>query len=284
MAVRSLVKILPEIKWILDNYNDEKQMFKRKIIEVYEKIDICFNNLPEELITSKNQVLENMNKESVNNWCSLLLGTMFTGSYKYLENLYSDMKRSTAQVPSEDIDEFLKVIDEIDDNITTKALFLLYLGETCRFSDPYKSFDLIMEAFTLKPDIKGILYKENIPNAIYNHENLNDQIEIKNCTVCGGNNKVPYHNAPCYRMSNYSGEFLPAKLYYKCTDCGNLYTRYFPNKYFKRKNTIKFITPEENITHILTPTHMVRLSTWCDILKNIENYNQGQRNFRSWNR
>lgn len=129
------------------------------------------------------------------------------------------------------------VLNEINDEVTTKALFSLLLSETCRISDPTKSFNLVMDAFKMKPDITKVIFKDHLQDFIYDQDCLNKQKEIKNCTVCGGEGSE-YYNAHCFKMINYTGEFLPSKLYLKCNDCGNLFSKYFPLKYFNRKNPI----------------------------------------------
>lgn len=272
MAVRTVIKILPEIKNIFDNY--ESIDVRSRVLDLYDKMEFCFGKAPEELILAKEELISDINSESIYKWADGLMAGMLNVSFDYLKKLYVDINRQAAQVPSEDIDRFVEVAFEINNNHTIKALILVFLSELCRTSDPEKSFELLIKGFELEPNIRKIIYKDSVKNFQYSKKVMEDQKEIKNCTVCGGNG-FPYHNAPCFKMINYSEEFLPSKLYYKCNDCGNLFTKYFPSKYFNRKNSIKTIIPEENTTCNLMQIPVSIQSYWCEILKKIGNYTNG---------
>ncbi len=78
-------------------------------------------------------------------------------------------------------------------------------------------------------------------------------------------------------MINYTDNFLPSKLWMKCNSCENLYSKYYPHKFFNTNHSIKVIrngvspTPSHLQSNVSTHT----LRNWCDILNNISEYSNG---------
>lgn len=77
-------------------------------------------------------------------------------------------------------------------------------------------------------------------------------------------------------MVNYNHNFLPAKLWMKCTECNNLYSQHFPLKFSIRKNPLKIIYPQQNQTQNLTPISSYILRDWCNILQNLKQFTKGK--------
>lgn len=81
MAIRSMIKILPEIKSIHDDFNNGNKDIEFRILAVYEKINLCFGQIPEELIIAKNELIENPNEESASKWLNMLMQPVFNSFF-----------------------------------------------------------------------------------------------------------------------------------------------------------------------------------------------------------
>lgn len=142
-------------------------------------------------------------------------------------------------------------------------------------------FNLIIDAFEIKPDLGTVLGATHLKNYIYNSEIMNQQKKIKNFTVCGGQG-ISFHNAPSYKIVNYNHNFLPAKLWMICKKCNNLYFQYFLLKFSFTKNSLKIIYPQENQTQNLTQYQKFNaisdyiLRDWCNILHNLKQSTKGK--------
>lgn len=241
-----------------------------QISSIYHDLKKLFGELPNDLI-----LFNEINNENIYNWKNLILTYIFKQSIEFLKSIYTNPNKNFEQIKSKDIKNFLKVSNKINTDITTTALLYIFLSELCRTSDPILSFNLITKAFEIKPDLGINLGLNHLKNYIYNFEIINNQKIIENCTVCGGKG-IPFHNSPSYKMINYNQDFLPSKLWLKCDNCNNLYTQYFPSKFFERKNDLKIITPNSDTVDdiIQIPTYL--LSNWCDILQNLKQYTNGK--------
>ena len=276
--IKTIIQILPEIysitKDIENSLNSDSSYsnsddIKLKISMIYQNLEQLFGELPNNL-----NLLNEINIENILNWKNSILIYIFKQSFEYLKSIYTTFV-SPAQINASEIKLFLQISNKLNMDSTTNALLLIFLSELCRTSDPTLSFNLIMEAFEIKPDLGTILGATHLKNYIYNSEIINQQKKIKNCTVCGGQG-IPFHNAPSYKMVNYNHNFLPAKLWMKCTECNNLYSQHFPLKFFIRKNPLKIIYPQQNQTQNLTPISTYILRDWCNILQNLKQFTKGK--------
>ncbi len=150
-----------------------------------------------------------------------------------------------------------------------KSQLLLDIALRCGFSAPEFSFHLILKAFLLFPQLaqeqwKGYIYK---PNEY-------PQTEFESCPICGGTSGFPYLTAYSCRMSDFDPMFLPAKLWMKCPDCGNLYTRYFPSEFLKLGASPTVIAPQKDKMQIRSANQQI-LHLWCQILNRIRTYTTG---------
>ena len=276
--IKTIIQILPEIysitKDIENSLNSDSSYsnsddIKLKISMIYQNLEQLFGELPNNL-----NLLNEINIENILNWKNSILIYIFKQSFEYLKSIYTTFV-SPAQINASEIKLFLQISNKLNMDSTTNALLLIFLSELCRTSDPTLSFNLIMEAFEIKPDLGTILGATHLKNYIYNSEIINQQKKIKNCTVCGGQG-IPFHNAPSYKMINYNHNFLPAKLWMKCTECNNLYSQHFPLKFSIRKNPLKIIYPQQNQTQNLTPISTYILRDWCNILHDLKQFTKGK--------
>lgn len=276
--IKTIIQILPEIysitKDIENSLNSDSSYsnsddIKLKISMIYQNLEQLFGELPNNL-----NLLNEINIENILNWKNSILIYIFKQSFEYLKSIYTTFV-SPAQINASEIKLFLQISNKLNMDSTTNALLLIFLSELCRTSDPTLSFNLIMEAFEIKPNLGTILGATHLKNYIYNSEIINQQKKIKNCTVCGGQG-IPFHNAPSYKMINYNHNFLPAKLWMKCTECNNLYSQHFPLKFSIRKNPLKIIYPQQNQTQNLTPISTYILRDWCNILHDLKQFTKGK--------
>lgn len=272
--IKLIITLLPQTYYAIENIEDSIQTndytdLNSKITIIYNNIQKIFGKLPEE-ISSFNQI----NVENIFNWKNLILGHVFWKSFEFLKSIYVSLK-SPKQINSTEIKNFLNILNEIQMDSSAKALSLIFASELCRTSDPELSFDLIIKAFKIKPDLGKILGLEHLKNYIYEDEIINEQKIFEKCIVCGGKG-IPFHNAPSYKMSDYNDNFLPSKLWMKCEKCSNLYSKYFPTKFSIRNNPLKIIKPHQNITEDINGISSYILRSWCDILQNLKQYTDGK--------
>lgn len=277
--IELIIKLLPKVFSIVENVeeylksksqNIDNNELNLQISNIHHDLKNLFGELPNDII-----LFNEINNENINNWKNLIISYTFKQSIEFLKLIYVNPNKNFDQINANDIKNFLQVANKINTDVTTTALLYIFLAELCRSSDPVLSFNLITKAFETKIDLGINLGLDHLKNYIYNHEIINNQKRIENCTICGGQG-VPFHNAPSYKMINYNQDFLPSKLWLKCNDCNNLYTQYFPSKFFERKNDLKIITPNSDTIDdiIQIPTYL--LSNWCNILQSLKQYTKGK--------
>lgn len=273
-----ILKFLPEICLIIDEIekylkSDNKNInnnLNSQILEVYHKFKNLFGELPNDLI-----LFDKIDNKNVYSWKNIILSYILNESIKFFQSIYYNPNEIFNQLKSSDIKYFLKTLDKINVDTDIKSLLYIFLSELCRTSDPVLSFNLIIKAFEIKNDLGKILGINHLKNYIYNPEIISTHKKIEKCIICGADG-IPFHNSPSYKMINYTQDFLPSKLWLKCTKCENLYTQYFPFKFFERKNELKIIKPnlEEILNINQVSTHL--LSNWCNILQNLKQYTNGR--------
>ena len=155
----------------------------------------------------------------------------------------------------------------------TKKSLLLAVGWHCSLKAPEFSWNLMMEVFDSMTPVEQkqrFPYWTGAPYCAGQHP----QTEFKCCPVCGGQG-VPYQSAISGRMNDFDTLFLPAKLWMRCQDCGNLYTRYFPSEFLKLGAATKLLQPDPN--SVLTQkVEGLPLPIWSSILNKIRTYTNGR--------
>ena len=181
--IKTIIQILPEIysitKDIENSLNSDSSYsnsddIKLKISMIYQNLEQLFGELPNNL-----NLLNEINIENILNWKNSILIYIFKQSFEYLKSIYTTFV-SPAQINASEIKLFLQISNKLNMDSTTNALLLIFLSELCRTSDPTLSFNLIMEAFEIKPDLGTILGATHLKNYIYNSEIINQQKNLKN--------------------------------------------------------------------------------------------------------
>ncbi len=242
------------------------------ITAIYAKTKELFGTLSNEVEQSGENLSHNPIMGNYENWKQNYWVFTIT---KVSEKLRTVLQRNdicVEQYQEESIYKFLEIFQKLKVDSHTYAVIELFLSEFCRTSCPKLAYNLIIEAFSMYPDIVKLPHiKSSFEKKI-----INEQQQLNNCPVCSGKG-FPYHTAPAYLINTFQSDFLPAKLWMKCECCGNLYTRYFPKKFFNRKNQLKVITPHQNIEQKLASDVSIRmLRTWCDMLQNMKQYTKGK--------
>lgn len=274
MSIKTIIKFLPEVDSITEKIGEFDNL-KLKLSILHEKIYGLFGEIPSDLKSMKEDIINNSNYSVLSNYKKLIYVFVINKTFEYLKSVYINENKYDAELTSSEIESFLKIIHEMVHDLVTKSLFLIFLSETCRTIDPEFSSKLMLDAFLMKPDLTKYIFETHLQNFQYNSQIINQQKKIEKCLVCGGDG-VPFHNAPCYRMANYSEDFLPFKLWNKCSDCGNLFSTYFPLKFFDRKNPVKIITPNKNFDCDLKQIQSQTINSWGTILKELESYCGGK--------
>lgn len=149
---------------------------------------------------------------------------------------------------------------------------LLELGQRCAAWAPEFSWQLMRAVFDkMSPEEqkerfahwKGEPYRPG----------LHPQTELTCCPICGGAGE-PYHAALSGRMNNFDTLFLPAKLWMRCQDCGNLYTRFFPTEFLQLGAQPKVLQPNPE-RMVVRQVQANSLHTWSNILNKIRAHTPG---------
>ena len=90
---------------------------------------------------------------------------------------------------------------------------------------PMRSYELTKTAFSMNPDLAGILGIAYRYEGQAAEENLTEE-----CPFCGSSGKdiIPYYCSPQVMKLENRQSFPPAKLWMKCEACGNYFTYNFP--------------------------------------------------------
>ena len=96
------------------------------------------------------------------------------------------------------------------------------------------------------------------------------------CPTCGGAGE-PYYRAMSYFINTFESPHLPAKLWMKCSGCGNLYTWKYPEELLTQTEQPQTVQP--NVAKTLTATRRepaAILSIWSTILNKLSGYTTGK--------
>ena len=182
---------------------------------------------------------------------------------------FSQQLREEIQLTEELSRRLFTLIDEVLPlDPAGKSRMMLETALRCGASEPRLAFDRILAAFSQTPD----LAQDLAPDYRY-QPGLHPQTELTCCPVCSGTG-VPFFTAYSCRIRSFESMFLPAKLWMKCPDCGNLYTRYFPSEFLKMGKTMVQVLPCPEIMNVRAP-QQTTLHTWGEILNQIRHYTRG---------
>lgn len=154
----------------------------------------------------------------------------------------------------------------------TICQLLFNLCEMTAASAPQESF-----FYTLKllEEYPNLLSGENMPHPGYVYR-PSEQRTFDRCPICGGMG-TPYYRAFAYRMADFGYPNLPAKLWMKCENCGDLYTWKYPEEFLARAKDAAWLEPRaENEWTATASTSGGSLAIWGDILNRMRLYTGGK--------
>lgn len=149
------------------------------------------------------------------------------------------------------------------------------LFELCNksaYSMPLESYEWTICMMEEQP---GLLSGEKMIHSDYIYRSA-PQRTFDRCPVCGGAG-TPYYRALSYQMANFEHPHLPAKLWMKCGNCGNLHTLQYPEELLTQAAHPQTVQPDP--AKALTATRRENgaiLSIWSTILNKLSNYTTGK--------
>lgn len=146
------------------------------------------------------------------------------------------------------------------------------LCEKAAVSMPQESFEWTLRALEEQP---GFLSGEGKPHPDYRYRPAPQRV-FERCPVCGGAG-TPYYRALAYRMNDFEYPHLPAKLWMKCSGCGNLYTWKYPEELLTQADQPELVQPDTSrALTAIRPTSGSVLSIWSTILNKLRCYTDGK--------
>ena len=149
---------------------------------------------------------------------------------------------------------------------------LFELCSKAAVSMPQESYEWTLRMLEEQP---SLLANKNMPHPDYIYRPA-PQCTFDRCPICGGTG-VPYYHAMSYFMNNFEHPHLPAKLWMKCSGCGNLYTWKYPEELLTQAAHPQTVQPDP--ANALTATRRepaAVLSIWSTILNKLHSYTNGK--------
>ncbi len=147
--------------------------------------------------------------------------------------------QSKDEIPTDIVELYFKYFTRTPVVSARLGTVLLNFVQKYNYILPEKAFELCMHIIKLQPSL--IRNDKNL----YTYSADYKQVEFTSCPVCRGTG-VPHFNAYAFKMGNYKEPHLPFKLWMKCDDCNNLYTRYFAKSFIDQTLTKKLVKGEYN--------------------------------------
>ena len=131
--------------------------------------------------------------------------------------------------------------------------------------DPMQCYRITLRDFEKEPELIRNIFSDK--QYVYAPETIKDAIHER-CPICGSDKSEPYYCADQALLDNSS--FSPAKLWMKCSGCGNLYAYNFPvwkmgeiNGHYTSKSEDRILTPRN------------QLIKYSNIFNHIKEFNNG---------
>ena len=197
-----------------------------KILELYKTIyEIANdkNSYVEQSTAMLNALSENnLSEEEKQQWLAYAAGIF--ASYLAVK-LYEERGIVKGHFSCEDLNQVLDFFlnGNFGPEVTSVGVYACaqqYITE-----EPMRCYELTKAAFTIHPDLAGIL------GVAYRYEGKAAEEHITDeCPFCGsrGGDIIPYYCSPQVLKLNDKPVFPPAKLWMKCERCGNYFTYNFP--------------------------------------------------------
>ena len=189
-----------------------------------------------------------------------------------LMRIFAAQMPHTTQLTGELCRDAKAILESLPMDGTTRGRLLLQLGMKCEVWDPQLSWEYIMQAFDTVPDLLAEGGDDYLKGYVY-RPGAHPQTEITACPICGGKG-TPFHAACSCLINSFDPMFLPGKLWMRCGQCGNLYSKYFPTEFLQMGSVPKVLQPDPTVMKVREVSSS-SLRIWCDILNRIRNYTSG---------
>lgn len=172
-----------------------------------------------------NALAENrLSEEAERQWLNYA-GSIFA-SYMAVK-LYEDDSKGETPFSPQELDQILEFYQQGNFLPEVVSLGIYSCAQQLKLKDPMRCYELTKTAFSINPDLAAIL------GITYRYEGTDTEENLtKECPFCGssGKNLLSYYCAPQVLKLKNNPAFPPAKLWMKCTHCGNYFTYDFPKK------------------------------------------------------
>lgn len=213
------------------------------------------------ICSSSDQEIE----KKVNQWrCDVVMSMVY---------LFSDATQKEFELPADVVESGISIIDNgfADVSLEVKSQLRMVLAMSCTSTVPLTSFRLMRQAFIDTPTLTQLLFSNMQHLKTYTYApKEHRQVQFDKCPICGGSGS-PYHAAASCLMGDFSAMALPFKLWLKCENCENLYTKYFPEEYFSRAEKPHIIFPQGNFQTADKIDYNL-LQNWSQILNKVSRY------------
>ena len=191
----------------------------------------------------------------------------------YLVNQFRQYLQAEQQFTQESAEKIARwIMEDMPIQASGKRELLLELGMRCAAWAPEFSWRLMSQVMdTMPPEDQKKIFP-HWSGALY-RPGVHPQTKLTCCPICGGVG-IPYHAALSGRMVNFNSLFLPVKLWMRCQECENLYTRYFPTEFLQLGKAPKILQPAPN-RMVIRQVQKDALHIWCNILNKIRAYTNG---------
>ena len=218
----NIIKSIGELK--NSTYMSERDA--PKILELYKTIY--------EIVNDKNNYVENSNamlnalsennlsEEERQQWLDYAGGIF--ASYLAVK-LYEERGNEQYHFSRKGLDQVLDFFLTGNNSSEVISVGVYACAQQLITEDPMRCYELTRTAFTIHPDLAGIL------GVAYRYEGAAAEEHITDeCPFCGskGEEIMPYYCSPQVLKLNNNPVFPPAKLWMKCGHCGNYFTYNFP--------------------------------------------------------
>lgn len=198
------------------------------LLELYKAVLEIVNDKQDYIQKSEcmmNALAEDCLSEEVKQQWLDYAGSIFA-SYMAVK-LYEDDSKGETPFESKELDQILEFYQQGNFLPEVVSLGIYSCAQQLKLKDPMRCYELTKTAFSINPDLAAIL------GITYRYEGTDTEENLtKECPFCGssGKNLLPYYCAPQVLKLENNPAFPPAKLWMKCTHCGNYFTYDFPKK------------------------------------------------------
>lgn len=127
---------------------------------------------------------------------------------------------------NEGVTEILEIILSRPTNYIIESLTEFLLSQKYMYKSPRKSYELAIQAFEKNNNLCSYVFDSSSPRYHYIYKKVNE-VTFEICPICHETG-YPYLCKLSIFAPNFTNIFSPAKLWMKCSKCGDLFTYNFP--------------------------------------------------------